>query len=197
VTRKTFDALMATAGLVVAAVFLVAGCLLMWGHQFADSNVRSQLVAQKIYFPAKGNSELADPKVGPYLNRYAGQQLTDGAQAKAYADHFIAVHLRAIGGGLTYSQLSRKAMAEPKNTVLANQVNTVFRGETLRGLLLNAYAYWKMGQIALYAAIASFVGAALMLVLAGLGYLHLRRVGPATELLPRLTAPDPAVSNAS
>lgn len=196
-TRKTFDALMAAAGLVVAAVLLVAGCLLVWGHQFADSNVRSQLVAQKIYFPAKGDPALADPKVGPYLNQYAGQQLTNGAQAKAYADHFIAVHLRTIGGGQTFSQLSQKALAQPKNTALAGQVNSVFRGETLRGLLLSAYAYWKMGQIALYAAIAAFAGAALMLILAGLGYLHLRQVGPATELLPKLGSPDPAVSHMS
>jgi hypothetical protein len=187
VNRRTFDALMTTAGVVVAAVLVVAGCLLLWGHQFANSNVRSQLVAQKVYFPAKGNAELADPKVGPYLNEYAGQRLTNGAQAKAYADHFIAVHLQKIGGGQTYAQLSTKAMAQPTNTELATQVNTVFKGETLRGMLLNAYAFWKMGQIALYAAIAAFVGAALMLALAALGFVHLRRVGPAAEPLPKLS----------
>jgi hypothetical protein len=187
VNRRTFDALMTTAGVVVAAVLVVAGCLLLWGHQFANSNVRSQLVAQKVYFPPKGNAELADPKVGPYLNQYAGRQLTNGAQAKAYADHFIGVHLQKIGGGQTYAQLSTKAMAQPNNTELAAQVNTVFKGETLRGMLLNAYAFWKMGQIALYAAIAAFVGAALMLALAALGFLHLRRVGPGAELLPKLT----------
>jgi hypothetical protein len=197
VTRRTFDALMATAGLVVAAVLVVAGCLLVWGHQFATGNVRGQLAAQRIYFPAKGSSELADPRIGPYLNPYAGRRLTDGAQAKAYADHFIAVHLRAIGGGLTYSQLSAKAMAQPNNAELAGQVDTVFRGETLRGLLLNAYAFWKMGQIALYAAIAAFAGAALMLLLAGLGYLHLRRVNPAAELLPDHRGDDPVTANAS
>jgi hypothetical protein len=187
VNRRTFDALMTTAGVVVAAVLVVAGCLLLWGHQFANSNVRSQLVAQKVYFPPKGNAELADPKVGPYLNQYAGRQLTNGAQAKAYADHFIGVHLQKIGGGQTYAQLSTKAMAQPNNAELAAQVNTVFKGETLRGMLLNAYAFWKMGQIALYAAIAAFVGAVLMLALAALGFVHLRRVGPGAELLPKLT----------
>jgi hypothetical protein len=75
VNRRTFDALMTTAGVVVAAVLVVAGCLLLWGHQFANSNVRSQLVAQRAYFPAKGDAELADPQVGPYLNQYAGQRL--------------------------------------------------------------------------------------------------------------------------
>ena len=195
--RKTFDVLMATAGLVVAAVLLVAGCLLVWGHQFAASNVRSQLVAQKVYFPAKGSPELADPKVGPYLNRYAGQQLTSGAQAKAYADHFIGVHLQKIGGGQTYAQLSAKAMAQPTNTALAAQVNTVFKGETLRGMLLNAYAFWKLGQIALYAAYAAFAGAIVMLLLAALGYLHIRRVAPTAELLPKLTEPGTTTSAAA
>jgi hypothetical protein len=197
VNRKTFDVLMATAGLVVAAVLLVAGSLLVWGHQFAASNVRSQLVAQKIYFPAKGNAELADPKVGPYLNQYAGRQLTNGAQAKAYADHFIAVHLQKIGGGQTYAQLSAKAMAQPNNTQLAAQVNTVFKGETLRGMLLNAYAFWKLGQIALYAAYAAFAGAVIMLLLAALGFLHIRRVAATAELLPRLTEPDTASAPAA
>ena len=197
VNRRTFDALMTTAGAVVAAVLVVAGCLLLWGHQFANSNVRSQLVAQRVYFPAKGDAELADPQVGPYLNQYAGQRLANGAQAKAYADHFIAVHLKKIGGGQTYAELSAKAMAQPTNTELAGQVNTVFKGETLRGMLLNAYAFWKMGQIALYAAIAAFVGAALMLALAALGFLHLRRVGPAAELLPKLSDDHTVAADAS
>lgn len=195
-TRKTFDALMATAGLVVAAVLVVAGSLLVWGHQFANTNVRDQLVAQRIYFPAKGSEELNNPQIGPYLNKYAGQQLTGGAQAKAYADHFIAVHLKKVGGGLTYSQLSQKAQAQPNNTQLAGQVNTMFKGESLRGMLLSAYAWWQMGEIALYAAIAAYIGAALMLLLSVLGYVHLRRVRPEQELLPKLEHHE-SVPNAS
>jgi hypothetical protein len=88
-------------------------------------------------------------------------------------------------------------MAQPTNTELASQVNTVFKGETLRGMLLNAYAFWKMGQIALYAAIAAFVGAALMLALAALGFVHLRRVGPAAELLPKLSDDHTVAADAS
>jgi hypothetical protein len=78
----------------------------------------------------------------------AGQQLTTGAQAEVYADHFIANHLKAIGGGKTYAQLSAEAIAQPNNAKLAAQVATVFKGETLRGLLLNAYAFGTMGMIA-------------------------------------------------
>ncbi len=181
--RKTFDTLLTTGGLLLAAVLLVAGALLTWGYTFANNNVHSQLAAEKIYFPDKGSPALASKNIGPYLNKYAGQQLTTGAQAKAYADHFIAVHLKEIGGGQTYSQLSAKAQTQPKNTALQNQVNTVFKGETLRGLLLNAYAFWQLGQIALIAAIASFAAAGVMLVLSVLGFWHLRRVNPSVELL--------------
>ena len=109
------------------------------------------------------------------MRQYGGQQLTTGAQAQVYADHFIAIHLKTIGGGKTYAQLSTEAQADPTNTKLAATVATMFKGETLRGLLLNAYAFGTMATIALYAAIAAFVGGGLMLVLSGLGFMHIRR----------------------
>ena len=112
--------------------------------------------------------------------------MTTGAQAEAYPDHFIANHLKEIGGGLTCSQLSGKALAQPGNVALANQVDLMFRGTTLRGLLLSSYAFWKMGQIALWAAIAAFIGAAFLLILSILGFAHLRRVPPETEMLGKL-----------
>ena len=55
--RKTFDLLVSTGGLVLAAVLLVAGGLLMWGYSFANSQVHDQLVAQKIVFPTNSNPE--------------------------------------------------------------------------------------------------------------------------------------------
>jgi hypothetical protein len=172
---------MATAGLVLAAVLLVAGGLLTWAHVFVSDQVQQQLVAQKIFFPPKGEA-INDPAIKPYLTKYAGQQLTTGPQAKAYADHFIAVHIKEMSGGRSYSELSTASRAAPNDAKLAGLVNTVFKGETLRGLLLNAYAFGTMGQIALYAAIASFIGAGAMLLLALLGFAHLRRTDPATEL---------------
>src|SRR5215813_8902844 len=174
--RKTFDIIMSSVGAVLTLVLLVAGGLLMWGYSFANSSVQDQLVAQQIFFPPAGSDALKSPEIGPYLNQYAGQQLTTGAQAEAYADHFIAVHLRSVAGGQTYAQVSSLAQADPTNTQLQAQANTLFKGETLRGLLLNAYAFWKVGQIALYAGIAAFTGAAVMLLLTALGYWHLRRV---------------------
>jgi hypothetical protein len=190
--RKTFDALLTTGGVVLAVVLLVAGGLLTWGHSFVDNQVRTQLSQQKIFFPEKGSPALASPEIGPYLNQYAGQQLLTGAQAETYANHFIAVHLNEISGGQTYAQLSAKAMANPADQKLAGQVATVFRGETLRGLLLNAYAFGTMGTIAGIAALVSFAGAAVLLLLSGLGLWHLRRTPAAAEVLPRLGAHQPA-----
>ncbi len=187
--RKTLDRLLAAGGLVVAAILLIASGLLYWAHSFVDDEVHSQLAAQKIFFPPKGSEGLADPKIKPYLEKYAGQQLVNGAQAQAYADHFIAVHLEGIGGGQTYSQLSAKAQAAPTDTVLAGKVQTMFRGETLRGLLLNAYAFGKMGQIAMWAATAALIGAVAMAVLAVLGFAHARRLNVEPPSSPRDLAP--------
>jgi hypothetical protein len=190
--RRTFDFLLSMGGLVVAAVLFVAGGLLLWGHSFAEDNVRNQLAAEQIYFPPAGSQALADPRIGPYLNQYAGQQLVNGPQAEAYADHFIKVHLSEVAGGQTYAQVSQQAQADPNNAKLAAQVQTLFRGETLRGLLLEAYGFWKLGQIALIAAITSFSLGGVMLLLTAFGLLHLRRTGPAEELaLRHKPAPSP------
>ena len=102
--RKVFDILASLGGLVVVVMLVVAGGLAMWGYSFANSSVHTQLAQQQIVFPAKGSDALASPKIGPYLNQYAGQQLTTGAQAKAYADHFIAVHLSEMPYGGVYSR---------------------------------------------------------------------------------------------
>ena len=184
--RRTFDVLAVGAGLVIAAILLVAGGLLTWGHSVVSSDVHTQLAAEKIVFPANNSPAIKAPEFAA-MHQYAGQLMTTGAQAEVYADHFIANHLKEIGAGKTYSQLSAESLAQPNNAKLAGQVQTVFRGETLRGLLLNAYGFWQMGQIMAIAAIAAFASAGLMLILSILGLVHLRRTTPETEIMPRLT----------
>src|ERR1700722_3828068 len=161
--RRTFDALATAAGLLLVVVLVVAGVLLSWGHSYANNQVASQLSAQKIVFPTTSSPEF---KILPAANRaqmakYAGQEMTNGAQAQTYANYFIARHLFLIGGGKTYSQLSAESLAAPNNVALAGQVQTVFKGTTLRSMLLEAYGLWQFGQIALIAAIASLIGGAL------------------------------------
>ena len=176
--RKVLDKIASGIGLLLAVVLLVAGGLLTWGSNFTNDQVKTQLSAQKITFPPAGNAAITSlPKADqPFIAKYAGQQLLTGRQAEVYADHFIAVHLGEIGGGKTYSELSAAAMADPNNAQLAGQVATVFKGETLRGLLLYGYAFWQIGQIAMYAALVAYLGGVLFLLLALLGFVHARRV---------------------
>jgi len=169
-------------------VLVIAGGLLTWGHSFVSDNVHSQLAQRQIYFPPQ--AAFAHPKAGteitpsmiPSVSQYAGQQLLTGPQAKVYANDFIAVHLSEMPYGGLYAKISGLALAQPKNAQLQALAQTSFRGTTLRGLLLEAYAFSKIGQIMLWGAIASFLGAALMAVLVGLGFWHARRTEREAEM---------------
>ena len=111
---------------------------------------------------------------------YAGQKMTTGDQAEAFADHYILVHMNAASNGRTYNEVSGEYLKLVKNpnadkaqvAQLGDLRQTLFMGNTLRGLLLNAYAFGTMATIALYGAIASFVGAGILLVLGLLGLRH-------------------------
>jgi hypothetical protein len=172
--------LAAIAGFALAAILLAAGGLLLWGSTYTHNMVHNQLAAQKIYFPPK--AAFAHPKAGgeitpsmiPSVSQYAGQQLVTGQQAQSYADNFIAVHIANTTGGKTFAQLSAASLANPNDTKLAAEVATVFKGETLRGILLNAYGWWKVSQITYIASITAFALGGLTL-LASLFGLTLRR----------------------
>jgi len=150
------------AGFALSAILFVAGGLLLWGSTYTHNMVHNQLAAQQIFFPPK--AAFAHPKAGteitpsmiPSVSQYAGQQLVTGQQAQSYADNFIAVHITNMTGGKTYAQLSTQAMANPNDAKLAGLVATVFKGETLRSILLNAFGWWKVSQITYIAALISF-----------------------------------------
>ena len=188
-SRKVFDVLTSAGGLIGVVVLLVAGGLLTWGHSFVNSNVRDQLARQQISFPAsaafahaKAGTEIT-PSMIPSVSQYAGQQLLTGQQAAAYADHFIAVHLSELPYGGVYSKISAAAIAAPNNATLKTLKQTSFQGTTLRGLLLEAYAFSKIGQVMLWGAIASFILAALMSLLVGLGFAHARSTAAEKRML--------------
>src|SRR5579863_4685204 len=188
-SRKVFDILTSTGGAVIVVVLVVAGGLLTWGHSYANSNVRDQLAQQQIFFPPK--AAFAHPKAGteitpsmiPTVSQYAGQQLLTGQQAKVWANDFIAVHLSEMPYGGVYAKISTAARANPTNQALAALETTSFQGTTLRGLLLEAYAFSEVGVIMLWGAIASFVLAAVMALLVGLGLAHAARTSTEEPLL--------------
>jgi hypothetical protein len=191
--RSSFDKLISWTGIVVAVVLLFAGGLLVWASSFATQNVHDQLKAQQITMPVA--AALTTPSMKANLSQYAGQDLTTGAQAKAYADYYIQEHMDAASGGKTYSQISGEFMAASKADPTAQATKdlgdlrqTLFMGTTLRGMLLNAYAFATLGTIAMWAAIASFIGAAVMLALGVLGLRHAHKTegidAPAIESIP-------------
>ena len=178
--RKTMDKLVSWTGLIVAAVLLVAGGLLTWASNFVAQNVKEQLTAQHITMPVEERfPEGHEDALAPY----AGQPMENGQQAKAYADHYILVHMNESSGGKTYSEVSsafNKMKADPNAdqaevAKLGELRQSLFMGSTLRGLLLYGYAFDTIGRIAGYAAIGAFVGAGLMLVLGLMGLRHAAR----------------------
>ncbi len=186
--RTTFDKLLGWIGISLGVLLLAVGGLLLWGSAYIHNTVHSQLAAQQITFPPA--SAFAHPKAGteitpsmiPSVSQYAGQQLLTGQQAEAYADHFIAVHIANMTGGKTYSQVSAAAMAQPNNTQLASQVATVFKGETLRSMLLNAYGWWKVSQITFIISLAMF-GLGAVSALAGIfGFVRIRHEEPGAKV---------------
>jgi len=179
--RRTFDILVSTAALLLTALLIVAGFLLLWAHNYTQDQVRSQLSEQKIMFPAKDSPAIAKPQFAP-MRQFAGQQLTTGPQARVYANYFINNHLKEMAGGQTYAQISSQSQANPGDTKLKATAQTLFQGETLRGLLLSAYAFWHIGSIAGWGSLASFIAAGLLLILALLGLLHSRRVPASAEI---------------
>lgn len=196
--RKVFDMLASVGGVIVVIALAVAGSLLMVGYNFANNYVHTQLSQQQITFPsaaafAHPDGQEITKSMIPSVSQYAGQPLLTGEQAQVYANDFIAVHLHNIGGGKTYSQLSAEAMALPKGsaayTAAEAKAQTVFQGTTLRGLLLEAYGFSLIAEIAFWCAIAAFALAGVMAVLVALGFAHARRTDEKEQLLGVHTPP--------
>ena len=188
--RRTLDLLFSIGGVVLAGLLLVAGMVLTSNAHFADNYVKTQLSQQNITFKTAATLT-AEEKKSACLVQYAGQKLTTGKQAECYANEFIGLHLKSIAGGKTYadlgtpqSQLTAQVAAAQKSgdPALASlqkqladitaQRDTVFKGETLRGLLLTSYGFSEFGVKAGQAAIVAFFAAALMALLGIAGFVH-------------------------
>ena len=180
--RSAFDKLISWTGLALAAVLVVAGGLLTWANVFIGNQVHDQLTMQGITMP-EGDALTSLPKADQEaLKPYAGSPMDTGPEAKAYADHYILVHMNEASGGQTYAEVSgqyvtmsdaQKASSEGQQ--LAGLRQTLFMGNTLRGLLLYGYAFATIGTIAGIGAIVAFAGAAILLVLFAFGLWHAHR----------------------
>ena len=208
------------AGLVLAVVLIIFGVYFNDRYAFAQDNVRTQLSEQKIFFPEK--SQMApDELKQPGVVKYAGQAVDNGDKAQVYANEYIGLHLKHIADGTPYAGKTYAELGGPQFAIqdklttaqtagsadvanLQKQLdqikgirNTLFTGETLRGLLLTTYGFWTFGQEAHLAMVASFAGAGVLFLLVGLGMFHAVRSGrrgtdaspasaPAVEKIPEL-----------
>ncbi|GAB76540.1 hypothetical protein SAMN05421595_1669 [Austwickia chelonae] len=185
-SRSSFNRFLAATGAGIAVLLLVAGGLLAWAAHFANSQVSSQLSAQRITMPS--GKAIEDPKIKPHLEQYAGSTMDNGDKAKAFADHYIQVHMDTAAKGRTYNEVSSEFMAASKDPARADSEETkklgelrqtLFMGDTLRSMLLTAYAFGTMGKIAQIASYICFGGAATMLLLSTLGLRRARAAGDA------------------
>jgi len=192
-SRRMWDTIISGAGAVIAIVLLGLGAAAIYGGGFALDNVKDRLEPQNIVF-----SEAADmtPEEKAIVGGFAGQKVDTGTEAEAYS-RYIGLHVQEIGGGKSYAELggplfaleaqieeataageSTKAM-EAELAGLQGQRETVFKGETLRAILLNAYGWWVVGSITLYAGYGLMVAGLILAILALLGFRHARKVATA------------------
>jgi hypothetical protein len=203
--RRTLDLFFSVGGALIAILLLVAGLVLSSNASFANDYVKTQLSQQNITFKT-ADTLTAEEKAKACLVTYAGQKLTTGKQAECYANDFIGLHLESTAGGKTYadlgepqSKLRTQVAAAQKNNdpELANlqkqladvtaQRETMFKGETLRGLLLTSYGFSEFGAKAAQAALVAYLAAGLMALLSIAGFIH----GFVTPRTKGFAVPDP------
>ena len=207
--RKTLDVMFSVGGLVVAALLLVMGVVLTSNANFAKNYTHDQLAAQQISFKA-ADKLTAEEKEAACLVKYAGQQLTTGAQAECYANHYIGLHVKSTAEGRTYASqgdfitglkadLTAAQKVTPPDQAKIADLNTqittattaresLFKGETLRGLLLTSFGFSVFGVKGGQAATVAYIFAGLLALLSLAGLVHAFKT-PADEAF---AAPQPA-----
>ena len=193
-TRKTLDLLFGVGGLMLALLLGVLGLVLRNQADFAKTYVRDQMVQQRITFtPVAGLSP--DEKMAKCLVENAGKLLLTGKQAECYANEYIGRHVKLFNAGKTYSETSGesraaraaadKALAANPNAQAAKDLDTtakglsgkveaLFKGETLRGLLLTSFGFSVFGVRAGQAALLSLLAALVLVLAAAAGLIHSR-----------------------
>ena len=174
--RSSWDRIVSGAGAVVAVVLIVLGAMAIYGGSFARDNVQDRLAPQNIEFPP---ADAMTPEEKAEVGDFAGQKVDTGVEAEAFS-RYIGGHLEFINEGKTYSETSSAARQEgldPKVAAeLQGKADTLFKGETLRSILLNAYGWWTVATIALWAGVAMVVAGVALGILAILGLRHSRKV---------------------
>lgn len=194
--RKGWDRLVSGAATVIAVVLIFVGAAAIYGGNFGRENVTDRLEPQNIVFPP---FEAMSPEEQAEVGDFAGQQVVNGDQAEAYS-RYIGGHLVFINDGATYAETSSAAREEGIDPELAAELqgkaDTLFKGETLRAILLNAYGWWTVASIALLAGWVMVAAGIVLLVLAILGFRHAKRAATAVTVPQTSTVEQPVTTNA-
>ncbi len=194
--RRMLDLLFSIGGVLLGVLLLVLGLVLNNQANFAKSYVTNQLSEQQIKFtPAAGLKGEDKAAGGACLDTYGGSALDSGKKAECYANQYIGFHLKEAAKtakveGATYATLgatvatAKTAAADAKTagkptdvldarvTELNGLRDTMFKGETLRGLLLTSYGFSIFGDRAGLAANVCFAAFGLMVLLSIAGFIH-------------------------
>ena len=174
-SRRTLDLMVSWSGAVVAATLVLLGAAAIYGGLFALDNVKDRLEPQKISFPP---AEAMSPEETAEVGSFAGQFVDTGSEAEAFS-RYIGLHLEEVNEGATYSETSAAARAEgiPEDEAaeLQGKADTLFKGESLRAILLNAYGWWTVGTITLWAGFGMIAAGLLMAVFVFFGFRHARK----------------------
>jgi hypothetical protein len=170
---------------VLAIALIMIGAAAVYGGNFGRDNVQDRLQPEKVTFPPL---DAMTPDEQAQLGEFAGQTVDTGPEAEAFA-RYIGGHLAEVNEGKTYSETSAAARQEGLDPDMAADLqakaDTLFKGETLRSILLNAYGWWTVATIALYVGIALIVAGIVLAIFAILGFRHARRtadVAPTAEV---------------
>ena len=188
--RRTLDVLFSLGGVGIAALLLIIGIVLTSNANFSKTYVTNQLKQQKISFPAAAALK-PEEKASACVAANAGKMVTTGKQAECYANKFIGLHVKTAGNGKTYAELGDVQTAlraqiadaqknsDPRLADLQKQLTdvtaareTVFKGETLRGILLTSYGFSVLGTKGAQMATVTFLAAGLMVLLSIAGFIH-------------------------
>jgi hypothetical protein len=176
--RQAWDRIVSSAGAVLAVILLVLGGAAIYGGNFGQDNVRDRLAPQNVTFPP---ADAMTPQEIALVGDFAGAKVDTGSEAEAFS-RYIGLHLSEVNGGATYSETSAAAREEGLNPDVAAELqgkaDTLFKGETLRSMLLNAYGWWTVSTIAVFAGYAMVIAGLLFGVLAFFGFRHAKRAVP-------------------
>ncbi|MEY2468960.1 MAG: hypothetical protein QOF21_1658 [Actinomycetota bacterium] len=200
--RKTLDIIFSFGGAGIAVLLVALAVVMTSNANFSKNYVHDQLAQQKVVFPALATMT-DEEKASPCVVANAGKLLQSGKQAECYANDFIGLHVKSTADGQTYAELGavqsglRAQVAaattakdptlpaiQAELTTVTGQRESLFKGETLRGLLLTSFGFSVMGEKAAQAATVAYAGAALMVLIAAAGLVHSFRTAKTEAFAP-------------